>query len=111
MEERTEIFRFAAGGFRDFTRIASSDPTMWHDVCLANRNAILTMLAHFRDDLDRLTAAVRQRDGEYLQAVFRRAKTARDRFAGIEEASGSGPGRAGEGETGSEPPPSGGVPT
>jgi prephenate dehydrogenase len=105
MEERTEIFRFAAGGFRDFTRIASSDPTMWHDVCLANRDAILTMLMHFRDDLDRLTAAVRHQDGEYIRAVFSRAKAARDRFAGIEEAGGPVPARVGQGETGLAGPP------
>jgi len=97
MEERTEIFRFAAGGFRDFTRIASSDPTMWHDVCLANRDAILTMLMHFRDDLDRLTAAVRHQDGEYIRAVFTRAKAARDRFAGIEEAGPPSPGEPARG--------------
>jgi prephenate dehydrogenase len=86
MEERTEIFRFAAGGFRDFTRIASSDPTMWHDICVANRDAILGMIARFRDDLDRLTDAIRRRDSEHIRAVFGRAKAARDRFAGSEEA-------------------------
>jgi prephenate dehydrogenase len=86
MDERREVFRFAAGGFRDFSRIASSDPTMWHDVCLANREAILCALRLFRDDLDRLTRAIDERDGDYIRQVFSRAKAARDRYAGMEEA-------------------------
>jgi prephenate dehydrogenase len=81
MEERREIFRFAAGGFRDFTRVASSDPQMWHDICLANRDALLDLLATYQADLDRLAAAVREGRGEVLLETFRRAKAARDRFA------------------------------
>jgi len=81
MQDRAEIFRYAAGGFRDFTRIASSDPRMWHDVCLANRDAMLGVLEHFSDDLDRLTAAVRHGDGDYLLEVFTRAKEFRDQFS------------------------------
>jgi len=80
MEERREIFRFAAGGFRDFTRVASSDPQMWHDICLANRDALLDLLATYQADLDRLAAAVREGRGEVLLETFRRAKAARDRF-------------------------------
>jgi len=76
------VFRYAAGGFRDFTRIASSDPVMWRDVCLANRNALLEALEAYRDDLEQLTAEVRDGDGDGLLARFRRAKTARDRFCG-----------------------------
>ena len=75
-----EIFRYAAGGFRDFTRIASSDPVMWRDICLANGDAILQMIERFGGDLERLADAVRGHDGEHLQAVFTRAKQARDRF-------------------------------
>jgi len=75
-----EIFRFAAGGFRDFTRIASSDPTMWRDICLANRLAIITLLERFRGDLDALTELIRAGDSERILAVFSRAKAARDRF-------------------------------
>ena len=85
MEDRVEIFRYAAGGFRDFTRIASSDPTMWHDICLANRQAILDVLARFQDDLDKLTVAIRDGDGAYIHEVFTRAKDARDRFARTED--------------------------
>ncbi len=80
LEERREIFRFAAGGFRDFTRVASSDPQMWHDICLANRDALLDLLATYQADLDRLAAAVREGRGEVLLETFRRAKAARDRF-------------------------------
>jgi prephenate dehydrogenase len=75
-----EIFRYAAGGFRDFTRIASSDPVMWRDICLANGDAILQMIDRFSGDLEQLADAVRRHDGERLQAVFSSAKQARDRF-------------------------------
>lgn len=76
------VFRYAAGGFRDFTRIASSDPVMWRDICIANREALLEALAAYQDDLDALTAEVRSGDGEALLDRFRRAKEARDRFCG-----------------------------
>ncbi|EDN68163.1 prephenate dehydrogenase/ [Beggiatoa sp. PS] len=82
MEDRTEIFQFAAGGFRDFTRIASSDPKMWHDICLANRDAILKTLESFNIELAKLTDAVRQGDSQCIEDIFTRAKTARDKFAG-----------------------------
>ncbi|QKT05095.1 prephenate dehydrogenase/arogenate dehydrogenase family protein [Ectothiorhodospiraceae bacterium 2226] len=80
MDERQAIFRYAAGGFRDFTRIASSDPQMWHDICLANREALLEVLGQFQGDLQRLEAALRAGDGEVLMEVFGRAKRARDAF-------------------------------
>ena len=76
------VFRYAAGGFRDFTRIASSDPVMWRDIGLANRDALLEALEAYRDDLEQLTAEVRDGDGDGLLSRFRRAKTARDRFCG-----------------------------
>jgi prephenate dehydrogenase len=78
--ESDEIFRYAAGGFRDFTRIASSDPVMWRDICLANGDAILQMIDRFSGDLQQLADAVRQHDGETLQTVFASAKQARDRY-------------------------------
>ena len=80
METSTEIFRFAAGGFRDFTRIASSNPRMWRDICLANKKAILEMLAHFNDDLADLTDAVSSGDANRIENIFSRAKVARDNF-------------------------------
>jgi prephenate dehydrogenase len=79
-DQGEEIFRFAAGGFRDFTRIASSDPTMWRDICLANRPAIITLLERFRGDLDALTDLIRASDSEGILAIFNRAKAARDRY-------------------------------
>ena len=82
MAEKTEIFRFAAGGFRDFTRIASSDPQMWHDICLANQQAILQILADFKGDLEQLASAIQQRDSQAIATVFNRAKSARDKFCG-----------------------------
>lgn len=78
LDDKREIFSFAAGGFRDFTRIASSDPTMWRDISVANREAIVHMLRRYRDELDRLIDAVERGDGNGLQEVFARAKAARD---------------------------------
>lgn len=83
--EREEIFRYAAGGFRDFTRIASSDPVMWRDICLANREAILTSLEHFEQDLEQIKDAIANGDAQRLLACFERAKAARDRFRDLVE--------------------------
>lgn len=80
MQEQAEIFRFAAGGFRDFTRIASSDPVMWRDICLANREAIATMIDRFQGDLVALREAVLAEDGKRIEEIFSRAKAARDRY-------------------------------
>lgn len=82
MSEQREIFEYAAGGFRDFTRIASSDPVMWRDICLANSDAILSMLERFNHDLADLSAAIHAGDGERILEVFSDAKTARDEFVG-----------------------------
>ncbi|WPC07147.1 bifunctional prephenate dehydrogenase/3-phosphoshikimate 1-carboxyvinyltransferase [Pseudomonas benzenivorans] len=81
--ENLEIFRYAAGGFRDFTRIAGSDPVMWHDIFLANREAVLHTLDVFRDDLDALRDAVDAGDGHQLLGVFTRARVAREHFGKI----------------------------
>ena len=78
MDHRTDIFRYAAGGFRDFTRIASSDPTMWHDVCVANRESLLSVLQQFSDELNQLAAAIEAGDSKTLFDIFQRAKQARD---------------------------------
>jgi prephenate dehydrogenase len=80
--DREEIFAYAAGGFRDFTRIASSDPVMWRDICLANGDAIQLMIERFIDDLKAVGKAVQEGDGERLLEVFTSAKQARDRFIG-----------------------------
>ncbi len=80
LDEKEEIFAYAAGGFRDFTRIASSDPQMWRDICVHNEPALLAMLDRFEADLRNLRQAIAGDDGDYLLKVFGRAKAARDRF-------------------------------
>ncbi len=80
LEDHDDIFRFAAGGFRDFTRIASSNPQMWHDICLNNREALLKMLKRFSEELATLGAAIEQGDGETILQTFQRAKLARDSY-------------------------------
>jgi prephenate dehydrogenase len=80
MKENDEIFRYAAGGFRDFTRIASSNPVMWRDICIANGEALSNMLALFADELNDLAETISRGDGDHLLEVFSRAKAARDRF-------------------------------
>lgn len=80
MDAKNEIFDFAAGGFRDFTRIASSDPDMWRDICLANGEALVTMIKKFSDDLQLLSNAIENNDSGYLEETFSRAKKARDEF-------------------------------
>ena len=75
-----DLFQYAAGGFRDFTRIASSDPIMWRDICLGNRKALLEALEHYREDLAVLTELVRRVDAQELERVFRSAKEIRDRY-------------------------------
>jgi prephenate dehydrogenase len=86
MRENDEIFRYAAGGFRDFTRIASSNPVMWRDICLANREALSAMLARFGIEMTDLAESIRCADGERLLAIFERAKVARDRYIGTTQA-------------------------
>ena len=80
--DREEIFAYAAGGFRDFTRIASSDPVMWRDICLANGDAIRRMIDRYIDDLRAINKAVSEHDGNRLLEIFTSAKQARDRFTG-----------------------------
>ncbi len=79
LEEVTasEVIKYSAGGFRDFTRIAASDPVMWRDVFLANRDAVLTMLQRFNEDLTALQAAIRRGDGELLEDWFTRTRSIR----------------------------------
>jgi cyclohexadieny/prephenate dehydrogenase len=74
---RSEVLKFSAGGFRDFTRIAASDPTMWRDVFLHNKDAVLAMLGQFNDDLSGLTRAIRNGDGAALFDHFTRTRAIR----------------------------------
>jgi len=74
---KSEVLQFSAGGFRDFTRIAASDPTMWRDVFLANKEAVLEMLGRFNEDVSALTKAIRRGDGEALFEHFKRTRAIR----------------------------------
>jgi cyclohexadieny/prephenate dehydrogenase len=74
---RSEVFKFSAGGFRDFTRIAASDPVMWRDVFLNNKEAVLEMLGRFNEDVSALTKAIRRGDGEALTEHFTRTRAIR----------------------------------
>jgi len=81
--ENKEIFNYAAGGFRDFTRIAASSPKMWHDIFTANKGAVLDALDLFQHDLLKLREAVADSDSTTMMGVFTRAKVARDHFSKI----------------------------
>jgi len=74
---RSEVIKFSAGGFRDFTRIAASDPTMWRDVFLNNKDAVLEMLGRFTEDLTALQRMIRRDDGDGLFALFSRTRAIR----------------------------------
>ena len=74
---QSEVIKYSAGGFRDFTRIAASDPTMWRDVFLNNREAVLEMLQRFTEDLTALQRAIRWGDGDSLYTLFDRTRTIR----------------------------------
>jgi cyclohexadieny/prephenate dehydrogenase len=74
---RSEVLKFSAGGFRDFTRIAASDPVMWRDIFLANKDGVLEMLGRFNEDVSALTKAIRRGDGEALYEHFTRTRAIR----------------------------------
>ncbi len=74
---RSEVIKYSAGGFRDFTRIAASDPTMWRDVFLSNKDAVLEMLQRFSEDLSALQRAIRWNDGDALFNLFTRTRAIR----------------------------------
>jgi len=100
---RSEVIKYSAGGFRDFTRIAASDPVMWRDVFLSNRDAVLEMLGRFTEDLTALQRAIRSGDGDTLHNLFSRTRAIRR--AVIEEGQdddrpdfGRGPGHGPAGE-------------
>ena len=80
MEANDAIFHYAAGGFRDFTRIASSNPVMWRDICIANAPALSQALSEFAEEMETLARVVHAGDGDRLLEIFGNAKRARDRF-------------------------------
>ena len=81
MEESGDVFRFAAGGFADFTRIASSSPQMWHDIVFANRKAVLDLLEQYEQGIQELKDALRSDDSHFIMNMLTEAKQARDEFA------------------------------
>ena len=74
---RAEVMKYSAGGFRDFTRIAASDPTMWRDIFLANKEAVLDVLGRFTEDLQALSRAIRWDEGDKLHELFTRTREIR----------------------------------
>jgi prephenate dehydrogenase len=87
---REEIFRYAAGGFRDFTRIASSDPVMWRDIFVTNADATVRILDEYINDLQRLREVVIKRDADELHKIFKRANASRDVFLAYSSAAQTG---------------------
>ncbi len=85
MNDKQEIFTYAAGGFKDFTRIASSDPTMWLDISLANKEALLNVLSLFKNDLEKLTSAIVADDDKTIRDMFCFAKQTRDTLCNSEK--------------------------
>lgn len=84
--ESEEIFRYAAGGFRDFTRIASSDPVMWRDIFVANGEATVRILDEYMADLQQLRSALLNKDGDLLYTTFKRARQSREAFLALNKA-------------------------
>lgn len=82
-----DIFRFAAGGFRDFSRIAASHPVMWHDIMIANKDAVLDVMSDFKQALTNMEQAIKSEDSEALLNMFQRSKDARDHFTRLLEES------------------------
>ncbi len=80
MSDQDEIFNYAAGGFRDFTRIASSDPVMWRDICMANGDALLELIEGFKNELGEIAKAIEHKDSEALFELFRDSKHTRDQL-------------------------------
>ena len=83
---KSEVIRYSAGGFRDFTRIAASDPVMWRDVFLNNRDAVLEMLGRFTEDLTALQRAIRWGEGDGLQEKFTRTREIRRGILEVKQA-------------------------
>ncbi|ESS73248.1 protein TyrC [Methyloglobulus morosus KoM1] len=84
-DEQSEIFKYAAGGFRDFTRIASSDPTMWRDICVANKNEIIPLIQQLKIELGKIESLLDSNDNQQLFNTFTYAGKARQRFLDLFE--------------------------
>jgi prephenate dehydrogenase len=84
-DEQWEIFKYAAGGFKDFSRIASSDPTMWQDICLANKQEIIPLIQQYQDELSKIQQLLASDQGAALFETFTYARNARQRFLDQQE--------------------------
>ena len=82
LNDHDEICRDAAGGFSDFTRIASGDPVMGRDVCLSNGDALLSLIDAYKDELDLVSDAIKNQDADRLLELFSKAKSERDSLVG-----------------------------
>ncbi len=80
MDDKEEMFRYAAGGFRDFTRIASSNPVMWRDICVANKDQLAMLVENFAAELQLLATAIRAGEQQQLEQIFENARSTRDSF-------------------------------
>ena len=89
MQESEDIFQFAAGGFIDFTRIASSNPQMWHDICFSNRKSLLKVLDKFDDHMQEIRQAIENDNSDKILQIFSRAKAARDELIVEKQSSGT----------------------
>ena len=96
--EKSEVVRYSAGGFRDFTRIAASDPVMWRDVFLNNKEAVLEMLQRFTEDMTALQRAIRWGEGAVLEDHFRKTRAIRRGIIEAEQAGRFEPGEPGNGK-------------
>ncbi len=84
-DEKSEIFKYAASGFKDFTRIASSDPTMWLDICLANKGEIIPLIEQLQDELDKVQQLLKTENKQQLFDAFTYARQSRQRFLDLFE--------------------------
>ena len=80
LDEHEDIFKYAAGGFRDFTRSASSNPVMWRDICVAKRRAVSELVFSFAEELQSIGELIEQAEGDSLLEIFENAKSARDAY-------------------------------
>ena len=77
---KSEVIKFSASGFRDFTRIASSDPIMWRDIMLSNKEEIISLFEKFNDDLKQILDAIKMVDGEFLARKFKKTREIREKI-------------------------------
>ena len=84
---KSEVIKFSASGFRDFTRIASSDPVMWRDIMLSNKDEIISLFEKFNNDLKQILDAIKKDDGDFLEKKFKKTREIREKIieAGLDK--------------------------